>query len=81
MPVSLMDPFVGRNRKFAAKQHAAQIRKHDMLVSTTHGLIDDSLLVKKIVGSVVEYYFDGELVHRSATAQLTGASAEGIAKV
>jgi len=49
-----------------------------MLVNTTHGEMDESLLVKK-EGSIdndvesttwVEYWLDGELVHRSAHVTL-----------
>jgi len=49
-----------------------------MLVNTIHGEMDDSLLVKK-EGSIdndnefttwVEYWLDGELVHRSAHVTL-----------
>jgi len=49
-----------------------------MLITTTKGLMDDSLLVKKTGGidndnehtTWVEYRLDGELVHRSAHVTL-----------
>jgi len=49
-----------------------------MIVTTTHGDMDDSLLIKK-EGAIdneveyttwVEYWLDGELVHRSAHVTL-----------
>ena len=49
-----------------------------MIITTTKGEMDDSLLVKK-EGSIdndietttwVEYYYEGELVHRSAHVTL-----------
>ena len=49
-----------------------------MLINTTRGEMDEALLEKKEGGldnenehtTWVEYYFEGELVHRSANIQL-----------
>jgi hypothetical protein len=49
-----------------------------MIVNTTHGEIDDSLLEKKTgvidneneTTSWVEYWLDGELIHRSVDIKL-----------
>lgn len=59
-----------------------------MLISTTHGAMDDSLLERREgscendneIASWVEYYLGDELVHRSAHVHLKRAMfADGIA--
>jgi hypothetical protein len=60
-----------------------------MIITTTHGDMDDSLL-RRVDGSVdnenesstwVEYYLGDELVHRSAHVTLKGVEAQLIAGV
>ena len=55
-----------------------------MLIQTTKGEVDDSVLEKREHVTpegvkVTEYYYDGELVHRSASTELTPAPAMGAA--
>ena len=52
-----------------------------MIVNTTHGPVDEKDLEKQTPRrGVVEYYFKGVLVHRSADLQLTGVKSLGVAK-
>lgn len=56
-----------------------------MLVTTKYGEVDDSLMLRreKVVNGVqvVEYYFHGELVHRSAAVEIKGLQVTGSTKL
>jgi len=56
-----------------------------MTINTTLGPMDEKLLVKKEHAEkdlrVVEYYYDGKMVHRSAEVRLTGIQAVGTAEL
>lgn len=48
-----------------------------MKVNTKYGEMDETMLEKIVhpTAGVVEYYYNKELVHRSAVIQLTGVAA------
>ena len=48
-------------------------------VTTTKGDMDESLLEKRTGWGWVEYWLDGELVHRSASVSLSGVFGLGTA--
>jgi len=55
-------------------------------INTKYGEMDEKNLVKfeypdRSGATVIEYYLDKELVHRSASVQLKGVQATGIAKL
>lgn len=55
-------------------------RAQAVLIETTKGLIDVNRLTKQVTDEAIEYYLDGELVHRSATVQLKGVEGAGDAQ-
>lgn len=52
-----------------------------MVIETSLGPLDDSVLVKREHAGVIEYFYNGQLVHRSVAIRLAGVQSEATAKL